>query len=242
MSVLEKLHALKSDQEQKSKDTNKGGIPRSSSKQLAEVRRSKSKENPLRESARRSKGKASTTPSTNASGQKSTATAGSWGALPGQKAAATGASPSSNTATLRLMQDLSSHEERFTPGVKLHVDPNDLLHPTMTVTPKEGYWFGASFKFRMDFPKSYPIEPPTVTCLTKIYHPNIDFSGRVCLNVLRADYSPVITLTQVLIGMLHLFYEPNPDDPLNIPVASLMETNRAQFEKKRQIFFARSNR
>jgi len=158
----------------------------------------------------------------------------SW-QLPGQsKKPATGAAnaqPGFSAAVVRLSQDLASHKESDTPGIKLHIDPNDMLHPTFDVTPKEGYWKGATFKFRMDYPKSYPIDAPQITCLTKIYHPNIDFTGRVCLNILRADYSPVITLTQTLIGMLHLFYEPNPSDPLNIPVAKLMESNVSQFDK-----------
>ena len=49
----------------------------------------------------------------------------------------------------------------------------------------------------------------------QIYHPNIDTQGSVCLNILRQDWRPVFNLNSVMIGLLFLFLEPNPDDPLN---------------------------
>lgn len=85
----------------------------------------------------------------------------------------------------------------------------------------------------------YPHEPPKVHCLTKvrsngrkgcryrssltecghtsrqIYHPNIDLEGNVCLNILREDWKPVLDINSVIYGLIYLFYEPNPDDPLN---------------------------
>lgn len=78
------------------------------------------------------------------------------------------------------------------------------------------------------------------------YHPNIDLNGRVCLNILRHDWKPVLTLGHVLfgiafltvfspfltslLGIMTLFLEPNPDDPLNHEAADLMVKNRSQFE------------
>jgi ubiquitin-protein ligase len=49
----------------------------------------------------------------------------------------------------------------------------------------------------------------------QVYHPNIDLSGNVCLNILRKDWSPVLTLYAVIHGLLYLFNEPEPNDPLN---------------------------
>jgi hypothetical protein len=47
-----------------------------------------------------------------------------------------------------------------------------------------------------------------------IYHPNINFEGKICLNVLRDGWQPVMTITHVLYGLLLLFEQPNPHDPL----------------------------
>ena len=77
----------------------------------------------------------------------------------------------------------------------------------------------------------YPHEPPKVQCLTKIYHPNIDLEGNVCLNILREDWKPVLDINAVIYGLIYLFYEPNPDDPLNREAANMYRTNYAQFQK-----------
>lgn len=51
--------------------------------------------------------------------------------------------------------------------------------------------------------------------VTKIYHPNVDLEGNVCLNILREDWKPVLNLNSVMVGLQYLFLEPNADDPLN---------------------------
>ena len=50
----------------------------------------------------------------------------------------------------------------------------------------------------------------------QLYHPNFDFQGNICLNILREDWRPVLSIGSVLQGLLFLFLHPNPDDPLNI--------------------------
>lgn len=46
-----------------------------------------------------------------------------------------------------------------------------------------------------------PHDPPKVKCTQKIYHPNIDLEGNVCLNILREDWKPVLNLNAVIVGM-----------------------------------------
>jgi len=67
-----------------------------------------------------------------------------------------------------------------------------------------------------------------------VYHPNIDYEGHVCLNILRAEWMPVLNLGAVVYGLLTLFLQPNPDDPLQKEVAQLMVDNYSQFEKNVQ--------
>lgn len=56
--------------------------------------------------------------------------------------------------------------------------------------------------------------------------------GNVCLNILRADWKPVLGINAVILGLIFLFIEPNPNDPLNKEAAELMRTNEAAFADK----------
>ena len=69
-----------------------------------------------------------------------------------------------------------------------------------------------------------------VKCTTKVYHPNIDLEGNVCLNILREDWKPVLTINSIVYGLQFLFLEPNPEDPLNKTAAAELTSNRAGFE------------
>ncbi|RYH26039.1 ubiquitin-conjugating enzyme E2 [archaeon] len=106
---------------------------------------------------------------------------------------------------------------------------NDLTKFTVTVSPDSGFWSGAKFVFYFTIPALYPHEPPKVVCRTKIYHPNINLEGAVCLNILRDEWKPVLDINAVIYGLIYLFYEPNPDDPLNREAADLFRSDRAQF-------------
>lgn len=70
-----------------------------------------------------------------------------------------------------------------------------------------------------------------MTCNTKVYHPNINFEGNVCLNILRDEWKPVLDINAVIYGLIYLFYEPNPDDPLNREAAELYRSDKEQFKR-----------
>jgi ubiquitin-conjugating enzyme E2 M len=70
-----------------------------------------------------------------------------------------------------------------------------------------------------------------VKCVDKIYHPNIDLKGNVCLNLLKNDWTAILSTQQVVHGLLFLFVEPNPADPLNIEAAKVMRDNPSQFKR-----------
>lgn len=110
-------------------------------------------------------------------------------------------------------------------------NPNDLTIFEVSITPDSGYWKDATYKFKFDIPDHYPHTPPKVHCDTKIYHPNINLEGKVCLNILREDWKPVLDINAVIYGLIFLFYEPNPDDPLNLEAAELFRKDTRQFER-----------
>ena len=67
--------------------------------------------------------------------------------------------------------------------------------------------------------------PPKVRFLTKIYHPNIDRLGRICLDILKDKWSPALQIRTVLLSIQALLSAPNPDDPLANDVADHWKRN-----------------
>ena len=90
-------------------------------------------------------------------------------------------------------------------------------------------WKGGQYEFEIQVSNSYPHEAPKCYCKTPVYHPNIDLQGNVCLNILRADWKPVLGINAVILGLVFLFIEPNPDDPLNHEAAAVMRSSLANF-------------
>ena len=85
--------------------------------------------------------------------------------------------------------------------------------------PKETPYEGGTFRVKLKFPDDYPFKPPTAKFLTKIYHPNIDKIGRICLDILKDKWSPALQISKVLLSIQALLSAPNPDDPLDNNIA-----------------------
>lgn len=106
---------------------------------------------------------------------------------------------------------------------------DDLMNFEIVLRPDEGYYKGGSFLFTFQVSPIYPHEAPKVKCKTKVYHPNIDLEGNVCLNILREDWKPVLNINTIIYGLYHLFIHPNHEDPLNHEAAAVMRDNPKRF-------------
>lgn len=126
---------------------------------------------------------------------------------------------------LRLIEESSHPNEHFCVGL---INDN-LYHWEVIIFGAKGTPFESGvFRAEMRFPITYPEEPPTFQFITKMWHPNIDIHGRVCISILhqpgKDDYNyediserwmPVRSVESVIISILSLLDQPNPDSPAN---------------------------
>ena len=113
--------------------------------------------------------------------------------------------------------------------------------------PSDSPFQGGVFFLSIHFPTDYPFKPPKVAFTTKIYHPNINSNGSICLDILRSQWSPALTVSkvllayffwflttlwlQVLLSICSLLCDPNPDDPLVPEIARLYKTDKAKYSQ-----------
>ncbi|XP_010623253.1 ubiquitin-conjugating enzyme E2 D4 isoform X5 [Fukomys damarensis] len=104
---------------------------------------------------------------------------------------------------------------------------DDLFHWQATIMgPNDSPYQGGVFFLTIHFPTDYPFKPPKVAFTTKIYHPNINSSGSICLDILRSQWSPALTVSKVLLSICSLLCDPNPDDPLVPEIAHTYKADR----------------
>jgi ubiquitin-conjugating enzyme E2 D/E len=97
--------------------------------------------------------------------------------------------------------------------------------------PGESPYQGGVFFLQIKFPTDYPFKPPRIQFNTKIYHPNINSNGGICLDILKDQWSPALTISKVLLSICSLLTDPNPNDPLVPEIAQLYKSNKAEYEK-----------
>ncbi|KAG8817738.1 Ubiquitin-conjugating enzyme 13, partial [Serendipita sp. 399] len=106
------------------------------------------------------------------------------------------------------------------PGISAVPHEDNLRYFDVKIDGPGGSPFeGGTFSLELFLPGEYPMSPPKVRFLTKIYHPNIDKLGRICLDILKDKWSPALQIRTVLLSIQALLSAPNPDDPLATDVA-----------------------
>ncbi|KAM9618171.1 ubiquitin-conjugating enzyme E2 D1 isoform 2-T2 [Trichechus inunguis] len=74
---------------------------------------------------------------------------------------------------------------------------DDLFHWQATIMgPPDSAYQGGVFFLTVHFPTDYPFKPPKIAFTTKIYHPNINSNGSICLDILRSQWSPALTVSK----------------------------------------------
>ena len=132
----------------------------------------------------------------------------------------------------RLTKELSDMQKDPPPNCSAGPATEDIFKWQATIMgPCDSPFEGGVFFLEITFPADYPFKPPKVTFKTKIYHPNVNASGGICLDILKDQWSPALTMAKVLLSICSLLTDPNPDDPLVAEIAKVYKTNRTLYNK-----------
>eukprot|EP00438_Fugacium_kawagutii_P002618 Skav201669 [mRNA] locus=scaffold641:340933:341379:+ [translate_table: standard] len=108
---------------------------------------------------------------------------------------------------------------------------DDIFHWQATIIgPPDSPYEGGVFVLKIKFPSDYPFKPPKVRFDTKIYHCNVNSKGAICLDILKDQWSPALTVSKVLLSISSLLTDPNPRDPLVPEIAQVYLKNRARHD------------
>jgi len=98
-------------------------------------------------------------------------------------------------------------QEEPVPGIRCMVKPNNPRYFDVVLAgPVGGPFEGGNFRLEMFLPEGYPMTPPKIRFLTRVYHPNIDQLGRICLDVLKDKWSPALQMRCVVVVVVVLLF------------------------------------
>ena len=134
-------------------------------------------------------------------------------------------------ALRRIQRELLDIKNNPVQDITITPQEGDAYHWKATIAgPAETPYEKGTFVIDIKFPQDYPFKPPKMSFVTKIYHPNINSGGSICLDILSSAWSPVLTVPKTLLSLSSLLTDPNPDDPLVGRIASEYKNDRAKYD------------
>ena len=126
--------------------------------------------------------------------------------------------------TPRIMREAKLLNEDKVPGINAIQDSNNFRVFKVSIEGPDGTPYqGGLFEADLLLPEDYPMSPPKILMITKIWHPNIDRQGRICLDILKNNWTPALQIRSVLLSLQALLSAPDASDFLNIDAAEMWQ-------------------
>ena len=113
-------------------------------------------------------------------------------------------------STKRLQREIKDIRTSPLPGILIDCDEEDITRFSASIEIEEDCPYqGGIYNIEIICPADYPFRPPKATIMTQIFHPNIDDTGKVCLDILKDAWSPALTIQKVGLSLQSLITKPN---------------------------------
>mmetsp|Transcript_17788 Transcript_17788/g.59592 ORF Transcript_17788/g.59592 Transcript_17788/m.59592 type:complete len:155 (-) Transcript_17788:392-856(-) len=144
-----------------------------------------------------------------------------------------------NNRLLKEYKELSGG--KADPDIKLDLESETSLSGWTGVLTGPGGtpYEGGRFAVKIHCSSGYPLVPPQVRFVTKVFHPNVLFkTGEICLDILKEDsWTPAWTLQSVCRAIIALLSSPEADSPLNCDAGNLLRSgDRRGFESMARMY------
>ncbi|KAI5181574.1 ubiquitin-conjugating enzyme E2 A [Nematocida sp. AWRm80] len=143
----------------------------------------------------------------------------------------------STPAKRKIMRDMKKMLEEPLDNIYASPSKEDIMdwHAIM-IGPEDTPFEDGVFELKIKFPNTYPLHPPEVSFITKIFHPNVYENGELCLDILKNKWNPTYGIGQVLLCIQSLLNDPNTDSPANANASDLYLNNPLQYQLKVQSY------
>ncbi|KAI9058094.1 hypothetical protein FKP32DRAFT_1681057 [Trametes sanguinea] len=137
-----------------------------------------------------------------------------------------------STTLKRIHREIADLKKEDLGAIKLGPSGDDLFHWTATIPGPEGSVYeGGVFQVDIILGSDYPFSAPRMSFKTRIYHMNINERGSICIDILKHNWSPALSLFKVILSLSSLLTDPNPKDPLVPSIATEYVRNRVQHDR-----------
>jgi len=148
--------------------------------------------------------------------------------------------PIMNHSSKRIQKELADLTNQPPPNCSAGPKGDNLYEWVATILgPSESVYEGGIFFLDIHFSPDYPFKPPKVMFKTRIYHCNINSQGLICLDILKDNWSPALTIGNVLLSISSLLTDCNPMDPLVGSIAQQYLQNRDEHDRTAKLWTKR---
>lgn len=142
----------------------------------------------------------------------------------------------STPAKRRLFKDLSNISKYSDDNIFAQPLEDDMLTWTAIIVGPPGTPYeNGTFSMILAFDEDYPNQPPEISFISEMYHPNIYKDGNLCADLIKNKWSPSYDVLGILLSVLSLLNDPNISSPANLEAAELYQKDIKEYRARVRI-------